>query len=46
MISERFISTLLNFNDKQIVTGINEINMKYNKNIIFKDKLICIIIKK
>ena len=45
MISERFISTLLNFNDKQIVTGINEINMKYKKNIIFKDKLICIIIK-
>ena len=45
MISERFISTLLSFNDKQIVTGINEINMKYKKNIIFKDKLICIIIK-
>ena len=45
MICERFISTLLNFNDKQIVTGINEIKMKYKKNIIFKDKLICIIIK-
>jgi len=45
MISERFISTLLNFNDKQIVTGIKEINKRYKKNIIFKDKLICIIIK-
>ncbi len=45
MITERFISTLLNFNDKQIVTGINEINIKYKKNIIFEDKLICIILK-
>jgi len=45
MISDRFISTLLNLNDKQIVTGIKEINIKYKKNIIFKDKLICIIIK-
>ena len=45
MISDRFISTLLNFNDKQIVTGINEINIKYKKDMIFKDKLICVIIK-
>ncbi len=45
MISERFISTLLTLNDKQIVTGINEINIQYKKDITFRDKLICIIIK-
>ena len=45
MISKKFISILLGLNDKQIVTGIKEINIKYKKNIIFKDKLICIIIK-
>ena len=28
MISRKFISTLLNFNKRQIVTGINEINLK------------------
>ena len=46
MISRKFISTLLNFNKEQIVTGINEINFKYKKNLKFNDKLVCIIIKK
>jgi len=43
MISKRFISTLINFNDKQIIDGINEIDSKYKKNLLFKDKLVCII---
>ncbi len=46
MISKRFISILLNFKREQIVTGINEINLKYKRKIIFNDKLVCIIIKK
>ena len=45
MISERFISTLLRFNNKQIVTGIKQINQKYKKKLRFNDKLVCIIIK-
>ena len=45
MISERFISILLNLNDFQILSGINEINLKYKKNLKFNDKLVCIIIK-
>ena len=45
MISNKFISTLLNLNNKQIVTGIDEINFKYNKFLKFNDKLVCIIIK-
>tara|TARA_B100000902_G_scaffold208513_1_gene198517 strand:- start:1396 stop:2115 length:720 start_codon:yes stop_codon:yes gene_type:complete len=45
MISKRFMSTLLRFNSKQIVTGINQINLKYKKDLRFNDKLICIIIK-
>ncbi len=45
MIEEKFISTLLSFSNKQITTGINEINSKYKKNLKFKDKLVCIIIK-
>ena len=45
MISNRYISTILNFNEKQINNGIDEINFKYKKNINFDDKLVCIIIK-
>ena len=45
MISERFISILLNLNDYQILSGIKEINLKYKNNLKFNDKLICIIIK-
>ncbi|MDB3971385.1 methyltransferase domain-containing protein [Candidatus Pelagibacter sp.] len=46
MIKQRYISTLLKFNSLQISNGINEINLKYNKNILFNDKLKCIIFKK
>ena len=45
MISKRFISTLLDLNNQQILSGIKEIDLKYKKNLIFNDKLVCIIIK-
>ena len=46
MIKQRYISTLLKFNSFQISNGINEINLKYKKNILFNDKLKCIIFTK
>ena len=46
MIKQRYISTLLKFSSLQISNGINEIDLKYKKNIIFNDKLNCIILKK
>jgi ubiquinone/menaquinone biosynthesis C-methylase UbiE len=46
MIKQRYISTLLKFSSLQISKGINEINLKYKKNILFNDKLKCIIFKK
>ena len=46
MIKQRYISTLLKFSSLQILKGVNEINLKYKKNIIFNDKLNCIILKK
>jgi ubiquinone/menaquinone biosynthesis C-methylase UbiE len=46
MIKQRFISTLLKFSSFQISNGINEINLKYKKNILFNDKLKCIIFTK
>ena len=45
MIKNRYISTLLNFSFKEITKGISEINYKYQKTLIFKDKLVCLIIK-
>jgi len=46
MIKQRYISTLLKFSSLQIFKGINEINLKYKKNILFNDKLKCIIFTK
>jgi len=46
MISKRFMSILLNLSKNQILSGINEINSKYKKELRFNDKLVCIIIKK
>ena len=46
MIKQRYISTLLKFNSLQISKGINEINLNYKKNILFNDKLKCIIFTK
>ena len=46
MIKQRYISTLLKFTSLQISNGINEINLKYKKNILFNDKLKGIIFTK
>ena len=46
MIKQRYISTLLKFSSLQISNGINEINLKYKKNILFNDKLKCIVFTK
>ena len=46
MIRDRYISTLLNFTNKQIKEGINEIKKNYRNKLRFKDRLICFIIKK
>ena len=46
MIKQQYISTLLKFSSPQISNGINEINLKYKKNILFNDKLKCIIFTK
>jgi len=46
MIKQRYISTLLKLSSLQISNGINEINLKYKKNILFNDKLKCIIFTK
>jgi ubiquinone/menaquinone biosynthesis C-methylase UbiE len=46
MIKQRYISTLLKLSSLQISNGINEINLKYKKNILFNDKLKCIIFRK
>jgi len=46
MIKQRYISTLLKFTSLQISNGINEINLKYKKKILFNDKLKCIIFTK
>ena len=44
MIKNRYISTLLTLNKKELSKGLKEINIKYKKNIKFKDKLICLIL--
>ena len=44
MIENRYISTLLSFKSNEIDRGIKEINDKLKKNIIFRDKLICLIL--
>ncbi|MDB3872265.1 class I SAM-dependent methyltransferase [Candidatus Pelagibacter sp.] len=46
MLKQRYISILLKFSSLQISKGINEINLKYKKNILFNDKLKCIIFTK
>ncbi len=42
MVKKRYISTLLNLSEKQILDGLKEINSNYREKIIFKDKLICL----
>ena len=44
MIQIKYISTLLSFTKKELTKGLKEIDFKYEKNISFKDKLICLIL--
>ena len=46
MIDNRYISTLLNFTDNEMLHGSNEIMRKYKKILKFKDRLICFVIKR
>jgi ubiquinone/menaquinone biosynthesis C-methylase UbiE len=46
MVEQRYISTLLNLNDLQILNGIKEIKAKYKNKIIFNDRLNCVMFKK
>ena len=46
MIKRRYISCLLDMPVKDIALGINELNLKYKKNIIFTDSLKCISYRK
>ena len=46
MIDSRYISTLLNFTDNEIIYGSNEVMRKYKKILKFKDRLICFVIKR
>ena len=45
MIQNRYISTLLTFTKKELDKGLGEIQLKYKKDISFKDKLICLILQ-
>jgi hypothetical protein len=46
MIKNRYISILLNLSNAEILKGISEISRKYNKRLNFKDRLICLVLKK
>ena len=46
MIKSRYISTLLNFTNKQLNNGLIEIKKDYRKVLKFKDRLICYILRK
>ena len=46
MIKNRFTSCLLNLSSEELKTGIIEIKKKYQKKLMFYDKLICISYKK
>jgi ubiquinone/menaquinone biosynthesis C-methylase UbiE len=46
MIKNKFISILLNYSKKQILEGIKEIDLNYDKDLIFNDKLICLSLNK
>ena len=46
MIKNKYISVLLKLSSKQILDGINKIEIKYKKTLRFKDKLQCLIIER
>ena len=45
MVKKKYISTLLGLSLQKILKGVDEINLKYKKNLKFKDSLQCLIIK-
>ena len=45
MIKNKYISVLLNISNKDLLKGLEELNIKYKKNIKFNDKLICLFYK-
>ena len=44
MIKNRYISTLIPLSKKQLIQGIQEIELNYKNKLKFKDKLTCIIL--
>ncbi|SMF77937.1 class I SAM-dependent methyltransferase [Candidatus Pelagibacter sp. HIMB1321] len=46
MVKDKYISTLLDFNLKDIEKGCEEIRLKFKNEINFRDKLRCVVIKK
>src|SRR6056300_908740 len=46
MIKNRYISTLLTMSKIEIVNGIKELDKNYSSRIKFKDKLVCLVLKK
>jgi len=46
MIKNKFTSCLLDMTSRELKVGIEEIKKKYNKKLLFYDKLICICYKK
>ena len=44
MIQNKYISILLKLSNKDLLKGIEELDIKYEKNIKFNDKLICLIL--
>ena len=46
MIRKRYISILLEFNEKELIKGVQEIKNRYPNIINFKDSLICLMISK
>ena len=46
MIKKRYISCLLNLSQSQLKLGISQLNKKYARDLVFNDKLICLIFNK
>jgi cyclopropane fatty-acyl-phospholipid synthase-like methyltransferase len=46
MLKNRFTSCLLNFSNKELSEGIEEVNRNFKRKINFKDRLICLTYKK
>ncbi len=46
MLKNRYISCLLKMPKNKIISGVNEISKKYKNEIVFRDKLTCLIYKR